>query len=322
MASSGSLRTGSRYGGVMALPHADSKVMLVVLILASLGCGDDDGGDEVAGTETSTDTNTDESESSDSGSNSGSDSDSAGETSECVESEICNGVDDDCNGFVDDLDLGMDGFCDCYRIGIIGNNGLGLDAEFEAQLATNGIISTRFGTMPNHQLTTPELEPFDILIIDQLTHQYPPSQAAILQNWVEAGHGLISMAGYADDQTDIDQQNSLASVSGLTYVQPLAGDPVELWEPHPVATGASGVQVHGGWPVQGAGEVFVRPQGQPGVSLGTAKMVGNGAAISFADEFISYDSEWMMIPEVEVLWSNMIAWVGPKDICRGVVRSP
>jgi hypothetical protein len=35
----------------------------------------------------------------------------------------------------------------------------------------------------------------------------------------------------------------------------------------------------------------------------------------FSDEWISFDSEWQMIPEVPVFWSNMIEWVGPKDFC-------
>src|SRR5262249_34993040 len=35
----------------------------------------------------------------------------------------CDGRDDDCNGKIDDVDVGHDGICDCIRIGLIGKKG-------------------------------------------------------------------------------------------------------------------------------------------------------------------------------------------------------
>jgi hypothetical protein len=234
----------------------------------------------------------------------------------CTDDEVaCDGLDEDCNGIVDDIDVGMDGFCDCYRIGIIGNKGSNPAANFEAFLEDKGTTATRFGTMVDHQLTAQELEAFDILIIDRLTHQYPPEEAAILQTWIEAGHGVISMAGYNNAPIDFDQQNSLAAATGLSYSAPIYIDPIEVWQNHPITDGAQSVQIYGGWRVNGPGEVFVRPQGEPNNSLGTATMVDQGAAIVFSDEWVSFDSEWEQIPEVEVFWSNMISWVGPKTFC-------
>lgn len=100
-----------------------SHPLCTLFVLASLGCGassrgDDVVGDEVTATEaTSTDATMDGSESadssSDSGSDSGSDSDSdSGETSECIgQSEVCNGVDDDCDDMIDE-DLGLGESCE------------------------------------------------------------------------------------------------------------------------------------------------------------------------------------------------------------------
>lgn len=234
----------------------------------------------------------------------------------CLPAEIaCDGMDEDCNDVIDDLDEEQDGFCDCYNIGIIGTAGANPAANFEAWLEDKGTSATRFGTDVNHVLTDADLEPYDILIVDRLTHVYSPAERQILADWLAAGHGMIVMAGYTNNDGDRANQNSLGSAAGLTYEQPIYLNPTEVWENHPIAMGAQTVQIYGGWRVVGAGEVFVRPQGEPNNSFGTAAGVGMGDAIVFSDEWISFDSEWQAIPEVPVFWSNMIKWVGPKDFC-------
>jgi hypothetical protein len=184
-------------------------------------------------------------------------------------------------------------------------------------LEDKGTTATRFGTAVDHQLTAEELADFDILIVDRLTHIYTPAEAAILQTWLDAGHGMISMAGYVNDQVDVSQQNSLVAVTGLSYAAPIYLDPIENWLDHPITVGVEGVQIYGGWQVLGNGTVFVRPQGEPNTSLGTTIPVANdeAAVIVFSDEWISFDSEWQSIPAVETFWSNMISWVGPKNFC-------
>ena len=129
------------------------------------------------------------------------------------------------------------------------------------------------------------------------------------------GHGMTTMAGYSTVMIDSDQQNSLATASSLSYAGPLYVGPTEDWQDHEIAQGAEGVQILGGWQVVGGGEVFVRPAGEPNVALGAGIGVGEGRAIVFSDEWISFDSEWQAIPQVEVFWSNMIQWVGPKSLC-------
>ncbi|NVB43185.1 hypothetical protein G6O69_35505 [Pseudenhygromyxa sp. WMMC2535] len=249
----------------------------------------------------------------------GESSETEGESSEtegCLDEEIaCDGLDEDCDGTIDNVDIGQDGFCDCYKIGIIGNQGANAASNFEAWLEDKGTVAERFGTSAVHQLTAAELANYDILIVDHLTHIYSADEQALLQQWIEDGQGMITMAGYDNVQADRDRQNSLAAASGLSYVAPIYLSPTEEWLEHEITEGTSAVQIYGGWPVSGSGEVFVRPSGEPNVSLGTTTTLGDGTVIVFADEWISFDSEWQAIPEVEVFWSNMIEWVGPKSFC-------
>src|SRR5690349_4243530 len=52
--------------------------------------------------------------------------------------EVCDDIDNDCNGHVDDLDDGEDGIFDCQSIAIFGTPGAVASSNFVAWLATQG----------------------------------------------------------------------------------------------------------------------------------------------------------------------------------------
>src|SRR4051812_29414911 len=63
---------------------------------------------------------------------------SPGEASSCVPTETveskCNAIDDDCNGAIDDVDVGKDGICDCLGVLILGTSGSLAASTFETWL--------------------------------------------------------------------------------------------------------------------------------------------------------------------------------------------
>ncbi|HMY19940.1 MAG TPA: hypothetical protein PKA58_26620 [Polyangium sp.] len=65
-----------------------------------------------------------------------------------VSETMCDGKDDDCNGRVDDVDVGKDGICDCLRIGIVGVPGSNPSADFQSWLQARGTTVERTHTTP------------------------------------------------------------------------------------------------------------------------------------------------------------------------------
>src|SRR5262245_62010533 len=57
--------------------------------------------------------------------------------------EVCNRVDDDCNGRVDDIDPGADRLPACLRIGILGRPGTYASEDFQRWLRSAGASAER-----------------------------------------------------------------------------------------------------------------------------------------------------------------------------------
>lgn len=116
-------------------------------------------------------------------------------------SEICDGVDNDTNGVVDDVDVGGDGVCDCLNIATIGEIGPwggsgNLFATWLDQRSPMG--ATALG---NQVLTDDLLRPFQVIFVLyaatsrldangralQPHHEFSAEEVAVFQRWIEAG---------------------------------------------------------------------------------------------------------------------------------------
>ncbi len=223
----------------------------------------------------------------------------------------CDGLDENDNGVIDDVDVGRDGLCDCINMGFFGqiSSDAGSDtAAFEAWLVE------RSGEVPVKHLdadgtiTEEWLASLQVLIVGGLEDRsggFSDAEIAAFDGWLqERGAGVITLNGYTNQIEDGQKINELLVNTGLGYDfgggipgQGVIGDgeapPVWLTDlptpDHPSVDGVNQIGVFYGYPVAGDGSVILRAEG---FDLAMAKEIGKGRAFVFADEWITQDATW------------------------------
>lgn len=232
----------------------------------------------------------------------------------CVPTEsveaTCNSKDDDCNGAIDDVDVGKDGICDCLGVLILGSTGSLAAGTFEAWLKSKGTTTTRkLDTAP---YGAADLVGIDVVILDRLSRDPSAAEIDALNTWVKNGGALITMTGYDHSGADATRPNKVIEPLGAKYdvtVRPNA--PITEWDlTHPIAKDMSSVTFAGGYAVipdmAAKTAVVARSSGTP---VAVAVEAGMGRAFVWGDEWIEYDSEWKALPTVPKLWANIFGWV-------------
>ncbi len=241
-------------------------------------------------------------------------------TDDCVpQDETCNGLDDDCDDIVDDVDVADDGFCDCLRIALMGNKGANPSAQFEAWLEMQGTQVDRIHTT-NVPLGEATLKQYDIVLLDWLIRNYTAQEAEVLRTWIEAGGGLISLSGFTTHNSVGDRPNTLLAPLGLGYSASngFFDGPVTQFADHPITEGLTELVFGGGLYIKilpnnpGTAEVIMTlPQGPVGV----VQQQVAGRVFVFGDEWIEFDSEWAQFPELEAFWAHTLRWLAPQNFC-------
>ena len=229
----------------------------------------------------------------------------------------CNRLDDDCNGVVDDIDVGGDGLCDCLRIGVLGMPGTLASSSFQGWLEARGTTVTRIG-LDDTPLTAAQLAAFDVVVLDRLVREYTTDEAALLLAFVSGGGGLMSMTGYSGGGEDRLRPNGLLAGLGVEYIAELRSGPVTMFEPHPLTAMLTSVTFAGGYRVAdlpGATSTRTVVARLTDGAAGVAIEQGEGRAFVWGDEWIQFDSEWSTMPEITRLWVNALSWLGPRDRC-------
>lgn len=253
------------------------------------------------------------------------------------DTEVCDGVDNDHNGIVDDVDVGKDGVCDCLRVATLGFAGAwGQGNVFSSWLDARSVSGAT--ALEGAVLTSALLERFQVIIVQDVRagnagqsgvgngvgRSYSAEEVEALRQWVAAGGGLMTLTGYADasERTNV---NALLAPLGLSYGPNgvLFGGggataAVTHWGTHAIADGIMKVGVDNGYPVLGAGTAVAWEPAPGDADVGRAADFEKGRVFVWGDEWITYDSEWTQHADyqVERFWLNTLKWLTPVQQCQ------
>ena len=247
--------------------------------------------------------------------------------------EVCDSVDNNANGIIDDVDAGNDGVCDCLNIATIGqigpwSNGGNIFASWLDARSPQGAVA-----LDDQVLTADVLASHQVIVVLHVDtteishrgvtaaahHAFSDDEAAAFQAWVESGGGVMTTIGYTNDEArEVENVNRLLRGVGMSYSNTNLdlSDFVGQWEAHPITEGVSNIYTHNGVEPDGTGATLGRA-GSDRVALQVAQ-AGNGRVVVWGDEWITYDSEWQDVEDqqVELFWLNILKWLSPPNECQ------
>lgn len=248
--------------------------------------------------------------------------------------EVCDGVDNDENGIVDDVDVGGDGVCDCLNIATIGeigphSNGGNIFAAWLNSRSPRPAVALADGVITDTLLNgldvivvlysaTMELQAGGRILAPH--HAFNQAEADALSRWVQQGGGVMTTIGYTEDEaTEVVNINTLLSPLGLGYSSTkldLTGF-IENWVQHPVTDGVKNIYTDNGVEPDDALGTTLALDSYNRVAL-KVKQIGTGKAVIWGDEWITYDSQWTDLADqqVERFWLNILKWLSPERKCQ------
>jgi hypothetical protein len=206
------------------------------------------------------------------------------------------------------------------QTGHYGNNGQDTTTEFQNWLQNNSANSAtlEMDTTPV-PITAEFLAKFKVVVIQGLmdnvlgpTSFWTPTadEVSALQAWVEGGGGLVTMSGYTGPVQEVVPVNALLAFSGIQYnmddIMPNCVDPTNMgkcycWGSSDPAGGFDQTTPIGA-NIQQVGIFHGRSLSVPtdatvvaktgSTVIAAMKQVGMGRVFVFADEWVTYTSQW------------------------------
>jgi hypothetical protein len=228
-------------------------------------------------------------------------------------------------------------------------------------------------------ITSLDLSKYDVIILQALmndvynstTWSYSSADVAALQDWVtNKGGAIIAMSGYSGQTTEVNPLNQLLAPFGISYdtddifVENDCPNPPSLcycaygsipfdnWTSAvpEITQNVKKVGVFRGRSIKCTGsgcqvvaENNVDTSAQSSI-VGVAKVVGNGRVFAWADEWVTYTSQWGLTPDpqydnattyqqcvgytpmtsynVPQFWYNVFRWSVPGNTCFTIIVPP
>lgn len=247
--------------------------------------------------------------------------------------ELCDGVDNDSNGIIDDVDAGHDGVCDCLNIATIGHIGPWSNGGNIFKSWLNARSPLGAVELADEELTADKLKKFQIIVVlhaDTTTienngvkapahHVFADSETGAFEAWVRGGGGVMTTIGYTNNEAnEVVNVNKLLAGLGMGYSATklnLTGN-VSDWLAHPVSDGISNIFTDNGVEPDGPSGMTVA-HGRDKVALQVSQ-ADLGRVAVWGDEWVTYDSEWADVDgqQVEHFWLNLLKWLSPPGECQ------
>ncbi|HEY8944216.1 MAG TPA: hypothetical protein VIM73_08135 [Polyangiaceae bacterium] len=241
----------------------------------------------------------------------------SGNSAGTISLNVDGGEDSDAGTLTD----GGTGLCNGATLGVKGTWGQGdVFASWLSSRSNSGAAD-----LADQTLTPDLLAKYQVIIAQDVSqnHPYSDDEVKALSDWVNKGGGFMTLAGYSPNRGETDNVNRLLAAFSMSYgtehILPKGmGNstvPVTMWNPHPIDMGVTAVGVDNGYPVMGMGDVIATGGGY---DLGVAQTVGSGHVFAWADEWITYNSEWDSHPDYQVktFWVNAVKWLTVAAQCE------
>jgi hypothetical protein len=267
---------------------------------------------------------------------------------------------------------GGDG-CTCppFNVAVIGKPGKwgtnpagDPDTALQEWLNTSSVGTAKADNFTNRVKLTPDfLATYNVIILASLSEDsnngpwwtFDNSETAAFQDWIEKGGGVISLSGYSGG-SEVAPLNQLLGFSGVTYNQDgVWGDrsdsqfrtcagtnALSTWnKSDPVIANLSNnvtlIGLENGHSINAPADAHV-VAAVWGLNALVGKLVGKGHVLAYADEWITYTSQWngagnpkssdptcagylpQQAYQTAQFWYNMIKWSQPSATCFKIVN--
>lgn len=224
----------------------------------------------------------------------------------------------------------------------------GMDAIVSWLNEASNASGAHFAQKP--EITADFLEAVDVVLLQDLsTWDVSDAELTVFKTWVKEGGGVMALSGYGTDGVQVSATNRLLSFSGMNFVPSSQGALTATYvsecapclgttyqqrgfnPEHPISFGIDALGAFEGRVVSGDGQIVAQIDDQV---FAMTKEVGQGRALLFHDEWISYRTEWDKSAPAECaqnlacaeaspdttyqvaqFWYNSIKWLAPDATC-------